>query len=238
MRVYVLSTYPTVRAGLSAIVREQPDWSVAGADAPETITRAASLGGPAIQASAPDIILADLEGVRDVDALESWLAVLQPSAGIVVLATPEPTIQRGQPRREALPLLGTVARAAEDQGLAFGALRRDAPPEEIIAAITAVVSGLITLDRRLGSSLVAALDERIAAPAPAPLSGVEEPLTARELEVLQLMALGLPNKTIASRLHISEHTAKFHVSSIMMKLGAASRTEAVTLGARRGLLIL
>ncbi len=238
MRVYVLSTYPTVRAGLSAIVREQPDWSVAGADAPETITRAASLGGPAIQASAPDIILADLEGVRDVDALESWLAVLQPSAGIVVLATPEPTIQRGQPRREALPLLGTVARAAEDQGLAFGALRRDAPPEEIIAAITAVVSGLITLDRRLGSSLVAALDERIAAPAPAPLSGIEEPLTARELEVLQLMALGLPNKTIASRLHISEHTAKFHVSSIMMKLGAASRTEAVTLGARRGLLIL
>jgi DNA-binding NarL/FixJ family response regulator len=236
MRVYVVSTYPTVRAGLSAIVREQPDWSVAGADAPEAITRAASPGTPTTQDSAPDIILADLEGVRDVEALESWLAILQPSAGIVVLATPEPAIQRGQPRREAVPLLGTVARAAEDQGIAFGALRRDAPPEEIVAAIISVASGLITLDRRLGSSLVAALDERVAAPAP--LSGVEEPLTARELEVLQLMALGLPNKIIASRLHISEHTAKFHVSSIMMKLGAASRTEAVTLGARRGLLIL
>lgn len=238
MRVYVVSAYPTVRAGLSAIVQEQPDWNVVGAGAPENITRAASQGSPTTQENAPDIILADLEGVRDVEALESWLAMLQPSAGIVVLATPEPTVQRGQPRRESLQVLGTVARAAEDQGIAFGALRRDAPPEEIVAAITAVAGGLITLDRRLGSSLVAAMDERVAAPAPAPLSGVEEPLTARELEVLQLMALGLPNKTIAARLHISEHTAKFHVSSIMMKLGAASRTEAVTLGARRGMLIL
>jgi len=56
--------------------------------------------------------------------------------------------------------------------------------------------------------------------------------------VLQLMAEGLPNKLIAARLSISEHTAKFHVSAIMTKLGAASRTEAVTIGARRGLLIL
>lgn len=238
MRVYVVSAYPTVRAGLSAIVQEQPDWNVVGAGAPESITHAAAQGSPTTQENAPDIILADLEGVRDVEAMESWLATLQPSAGIVVLATPEPTVQRGQPRRESLQVLGTVARAAEDQGIAFGALRRDAPPEEIVAAITAVAGGLITLDRRLGSSLVAAMDERVAAPAPAPLSGVEEPLTARELEVLQLMALGLPNKIIAARLHISEHTAKFHVSSIMMKLGAASRTEAVTLGARRGLLIL
>jgi DNA-binding NarL/FixJ family response regulator len=65
-----------------------------------------------------------------------------------------------------------------------------------------------------------------------------ESLTARERDVLQLLAQGLPNKLIANRLHISEHTAKFHVSSIMTKLNAASRTEAVTLAARRGLLIL
>jgi DNA-binding NarL/FixJ family response regulator len=56
--------------------------------------------------------------------------------------------------------------------------------------------------------------------------------------VLELLALGLPNKTIAQRLRISEHTAKFHVGSIMAKLGAASRTEAVALAARRGLLVL
>ena len=69
-------------------------------------------------------------------------------------------------------------------------------------------------------------------------AGAGEPLTPRERDVLQLMAEGLPNKLIAARLSISEHTAKFHVSAIMTKLGAASRTEAVTIGARRGLLIL
>ncbi|MGZ3677783.1 MAG: response regulator transcription factor, partial [Ktedonobacterales bacterium] len=119
----------------------------------------------------------------------------------------------------------------------FGALLRDAMPDEIIPAISAVASGLITLDRRLAGDLFAA-SQRVAAPAAERPTTSDEPLTARELEVLQLMAQGLPNKTIAVRLHISEHTAKFHVSAIMMKLGAASRTEAVTRGARLGLLIL
>ena len=58
----------------------------------------------------------------------------------------------------------------------------------------------------------------------------DEELTAREREVLQLVALGLPNKTIAGRLGISEHTVKFHVAAILAKLGAGSRTEAVHLG--------
>ena len=66
----------------------------------------------------------------------------------------------------------------------------------------------------------------------------DEPLTAREREVLQLVAEGIPNKQIAQRLRISEHTVKFHVSAIMAKLNAASRTEAVTTAARRGLLLL
>ncbi len=63
-------------------------------------------------------------------------------------------------------------------------------------------------------------------------------LTPRESEVLHLLAAGLPNKLIAARLGVSEHTAKFHVSSVLSKLGAASRTEAVTTAARRGLLLL
>jgi DNA-binding NarL/FixJ family response regulator len=63
-------------------------------------------------------------------------------------------------------------------------------------------------------------------------------LTPRELEVLQLLAAGLGNKEIASRLTISEHTVKFHVASIMGKLGAVSRTEAVTLGIRHGLIMV
>jgi DNA-binding NarL/FixJ family response regulator len=63
-----------------------------------------------------------------------------------------------------------------------------------------------------------------------------EDLTAREFEVLRLVSMGLGNKEIAARLAISEHTAKFHISSILSKLHAASRTEAVSLGIRRGLI--
>jgi NarL family two-component system response regulator YdfI len=65
-----------------------------------------------------------------------------------------------------------------------------------------------------------------------------EPLTPREIEILQMLASGLANKEIAARLSISEHTVKFHVASILGKLGAGSRTEAVTLGIRHGLVLL
>jgi DNA-binding NarL/FixJ family response regulator len=65
-----------------------------------------------------------------------------------------------------------------------------------------------------------------------------EALTPREVEILQLLAAGLGNKEIASRLGISDHTVKFHVASVIGKLGAASRTEAVTLGIRHGLVMI
>jgi DNA-binding NarL/FixJ family response regulator len=67
---------------------------------------------------------------------------------------------------------------------------------------------------------------------------VEEPLTPREIQVLELLAEGLPNKAIADRLHISDQTVKFHVSSISGKLGAANRTDAVRRAVRRGLITL
>ena len=69
-------------------------------------------------------------------------------------------------------------------------------------------------------------------------SSPTEELTPREMEVLQLVAEGLPNKQIATRLGISDHTVKFHVDAILGKLGAHSRTEAVTRAARLGLLVL
>lgn len=68
--------------------------------------------------------------------------------------------------------------------------------------------------------------------------GFEEPLTAREIEVLELLAEGLPNKAIAARLGISDQTVKFHVASIAGKLGAANRTDAVRRAVRRGLITL
>jgi DNA-binding CsgD family transcriptional regulator len=70
------------------------------------------------------------------------------------------------------------------------------------------------------------------------LDASTESLTPRESEVLTLLSEGLPNKQIALRLQISEHTVKFHIASIFAKLGAASRTEAVSIGARQGLITL
>jgi len=96
--------------------------------------------------------------------------------------------------------------------------------------------GLAVLDAGLVSVLTAANAPPDRSPPADDAPGVT--LTARETEVLQLMARGLPNKIIAARLGISLHTAKFHVAAILAKLNASSRTEAVTLGARRGLVAL
>ena len=243
MRVFVVSAYPAVRAGLAALVREQPGLEVVGEAAPASLTQ--SLPPPPLATATtarpdmnpPDVVLADLDGTTEGDALVSWLAALRPRGGVVVLATPDLPPPRGSSRQATTRFLAEISSAAIEQGVAFGALLRDASTEEIVAALRAVGGGLLALDRRLAGDLFAASD-RLTTPQPERVTVAEEPLTAREVEVLQLLAQGLPNKLIAARLHISEHTAKFHVSAILMKLGAASRTEAVTLAARRGLLIL
>ena len=102
----------------------------------------------------------------------------------------------------------------------------DVSPAGILAAIEAAASGLAVIDPRELDTLVAP-----APPAETPI------LTARERQVLALMAEGAANKTIAWKLAISEHTVKFHVASILTKLNAASRTEAVTTGIRKGLVL-
>jgi DNA-binding NarL/FixJ family response regulator len=83
--------------------------------------------------------------------------------------------------------------------------------------------------------LIAAADPADRLPAGDP---PEEPLTPREVQVLELLAEGLPNKAIAARLDISDQTVKFHVASICGKLGAANRTDAVRRAARRGIITL
>ena len=234
MQVYVVASYPTVRAGLASLVSALPGWSVAGQSAPESLSVSAGGAGRGAAPELVDIVLADLDEDSDTTAVAGWLEALRPTAGLVALSA-EPQGRRGG-RDSSTALLTELAHLAGERGLAFGALRRDATPEEIAAALSAVAGGLITLDRRLATLLLQPALPVMSAPER--LTGPEEPLTARELEVLQLLAQGLPNKIIASRLHITEHTAKFHVSSILMKLGAASRTEAVTTAARRGLLML
>jgi DNA-binding NarL/FixJ family response regulator len=232
MRVFVISAYPTVRAGLRALVQAQPGWSVAGEGTPAGLAAGGAGGAPATV----DVVLADLDVAATGDLLAALLAATQPRAGLVAIGAPA----EGPGAAEAL----RAATGADWLGtLGLGLLPRDATAEEIVAAVRAAADGLVVMDRQLARGLAAAA----AGGAPGAEAHPEarealdvgrEPLTPREREVLQLLAEGLGNKTIASRLRVSEHTAKFHVASIMTKLGASSRTEAVTLAARRGLLIL
>jgi NarL family two-component system response regulator YdfI len=95
------------------------------------------------------------------------------------------------------------------------------------------------LEADTNAFIVAALTERtVDASQSRERSELDEPLTRREIDVLELLAEGLPNKAIAARLDISDQTVKFHVSSICGKLGAANRTDAVRRGVRRGLITL
>lgn len=111
-----------------------------------------------------------------------------------------------------------------------GALSSDATPEEIESAVLAVSAGLVVITP---TSLAALLPDP-----PLALQELAEPLSGRELEVLDLLAEGLGNKFIAHRLNISEHTVKTHVASIFAKLGVSTRTEAVSQAIRRGLVML
>ena len=129
---------------------------------------------------------------------------------------------------------------SEDEGAAsrmrslslrgWGVVPPDAPSEELGAAVAAVAQGLTVLPKALAEQL---LDEPAAA-----VEELSDPLTARESEVLDLLGHGLSNKMIARELHISEHTVKFHISSLYSKLGVSNRAEAVSQGARHGLISL
>jgi DNA-binding NarL/FixJ family response regulator len=121
---------------------------------------------------------------------------------------------------------------------AWGLLPLDATPEELSAAVYALHEGLLVGAPHLMAGLFKSTRSSEAGQEVGLLEGPQEPLTSRESEVLQLLAQGLANKQIAVSLGISEHTVKFHVSSIYSKLGASSRTEAVSIGARRGLVVL
>jgi two-component system, NarL family, nitrate/nitrite response regulator NarL len=160
---------------------------------------------------------ADLEGLR---ALGAEAILFDSGAGSEAL----------RPLAALAPVVAIVA-GEEQAATAFRAgaralLLRDSSGERLAAALHGAAHGLLTLDRALAGWL---------RPVTVPLG---EGLTPRELEVLSLLAEGLPNKIIAERLGTSERTAKFHVESILSKLGAENRSEAIVLAARRGLVVL
>lgn len=210
LRVVVVSGVPALRAGLRALLSGDPACRVVGeASSPEAVEEQAT-------GLAYDVAVVEATAAAEIAALEATAGDALP--GLVLLG-PLPDEQR-------LPALL--------DGRAWAYLPRDASAEQLLAAVHAVGAGLVAIDPAAGGHLLA--------PAAASTEDVaDEPaeaLTPREREVLQLVALGLPNKTIATRLGISEHTVKFHVAAILAKLGAGSRTEAVHLGIRRGLVTL
>lgn len=198
--------------------------------APSAVVRAGleSLLGssPALQVAGS---LASLSSLPDLDAADADVVLLDwdhaalPFAGAGETGTPV-VLLVGE--RDAGETMDVVRRGVR------GVLPRDASGVEIAAAIEAAAAGLIVVHPDVASFFQPLRAEDREAGA------FEESLTPREVEVLALLAEGAGNKEIAHQLGISEHTIKFHVGSILAKLGAASRTEAVTLGVRRGLIML
>jgi DNA-binding NarL/FixJ family response regulator len=117
-------------------------------------------------------------------------------------------------------------------------LLNDVSPEQLVAALQAAATGLLVLHPAQVAAQASSNGFASTPPRARQLNEFTEPLTPRENEVLQMLASGLANKEIAAKLAISEHTVKFHVASILGKLGAATRTEAVSIGIRRGLILL
>ncbi|GAB4443940.1 MAG: response regulator transcription factor [Anaerolineae bacterium] len=185
-------------------------------DREETLRTVAQVGldstlPDALEVYLPDVMLVDL----------AW----EPAVGLDLLAGLQPL------QLPTLALLPDEAAAAEAAALGItGLLPRDSTPAQIVAALAAIGEGLVVSDPQLFAAI---------APRPEPPpSPPAEALTPREREVLQLLARGLPNKAIARQLGISDHTVKFHVNSIMGKLQAQSRTEAVVRATRLGLILL
>ena len=174
--------------------------------------------------------LEDIEVVGDASSLDET-----PEADVLVLTSTDYLSDLDESAPAVLLLTDDQNDATQLLDLpVWGVLSMDASPEELSAAVRALGEGLWA-----GSpALLQSLFERQPAFALEDGDPIVDPLTPREREVLQLAAEGLANKQIALSLGISEHTVKFHLSSLYTKLGVTSRTEAIRAGARRGWVVL
>jgi DNA-binding NarL/FixJ family response regulator len=167
-------------------------------------------------------LLDDTEGGRD-------------EADVLVIADPEDVAALiGEGGQGVVVLSNDEAIAETLRGLplrGWAVLPTYATAPELRAAVLAVAHGMVALPSAMAALL-------IAAPSTRPIEAPRQPLTPRELEVLELVSQGLPSKLIAHALGVSESTVKYHLSSIYAKLGVASRTEAVSRAARLGLITL
>ncbi|BAY61519.1 LuxR family two component transcriptional regulator [Calothrix brevissima NIES-22] len=210
IRVVVVATSPVVRAGLAAVVGSaNSQLMVVGSAADlDSLTRE-------IGELQPDVVLLDLGSNPQPSIWEKLLLIQEEEDSVEFLIIADES--------ESFDL-----EAAISSGIR-GILPGESTESEIIAGLIAIAQGLIVLHPDFLDLL--SFREKVAT---TPVIT----LTPREIEVLAMLGSGLGNKAIAKQLQISEHTVKFHISSIFQKLAVSSRTEAVTVGVRLGLIML
>ena len=211
IRVSIIAPAIAVRAGLRALLSDDPQINV--------IADAANLAEMAEAQIEADVIVWAPETSLEVTAMLAELAELKiGESTALLLVHNDPKVMESLTR---LPLR------------AWGLLDPEATQTELIASIQALNEGLIVTNpiwlNQAFESLTTSKDGN---------NDLVEALTGREVEILQLLALGLTNKQIAGRLRISAHTVKFHVSTIFSKLGTTNRVETVNLGLKKGLIVL
>jgi DNA-binding NarL/FixJ family response regulator len=213
IRVLVVDDQPLIRAGFHKMVEARHDLEVVGeaADGAEALAQARRLG--------PDVVLMDVR-MPAMDGLEATRQLAGPGVANPTKVLILTTFDLDEYVYEAL-------RAG-----ASGFLLKDAPPEELAAAIRVVAAG----EALLAPSVTRRLIQRFAdQPPPRKVdAGVLERLTERETEVLRLLARGLSNAQIATELVVSETTVKSHVAHLLMKLGLHDRVQAVVLAYETG----
>lgn len=211
IRILVVDDHPVVRDGLIAMLGTHPDFQVIGeaATGQEAVTKTLRFH--------PDVVLLDLE-MPELDGVEALRQIKQHHLSVnAIVFTAFDTDER---------IVSAIRAGAK------GYLLKGAPREDLFTAIRVVSEGGSLLQPVVATKLLQHVSGS------ASQSELPEPLTEREMDVLRLLAQGKTNKEIAAQLFITERTVKFHVSSILGKLGAGNRTEAVTMAAQLGLIHL